>query len=212
MIKKNDFIELEYTGATDDGIVFDTTDETTAKENELHNPQMKYGPAIICVGEGQVLEGLDKQLIGKETEKEYEFSVLAEDGFGKRNAKHIQLINTSKFKKQNITPMPGLQVNIDNMMGVVKTVTGSRTMVDFNHPLAGKDLVYKVKTGKLVTDTAKQARSYVEMVFGQEAETMLSESKLTIKTKMKLPDEVTKKIKEKIIKLIPKIKEVDFSQ
>ena len=40
MLKKNDFVEIEYTGWTkQDNIIFDTTDEKTAKDEGTHNPQ-----------------------------------------------------------------------------------------------------------------------------------------------------------------------------
>ena len=143
-IKKHDFVEIEYTGKLkEDNIIFDTTDEKTAKENNLHS-NTDYGPVIICVGEEQILKGLDKNIEGKEIGKEYNVDIKPEDAFGSKNAKLIQLIPTSKFKQQKIQPMPGMQLNIDGVVGTVKTVSGGRTLVDFNHPLAGKELLYKI--------------------------------------------------------------------
>jgi len=211
MIKKNNFIELEYTGATEDGFVFDTTDKKTATENGLDNPQAKYGPQVICVGEQQVLKGLDEQIVGKEPGKEYTISVKAEDGFGKKKASHIQLIATSKFKKQGVNPMPGLQVNIDNMVGIVKTVTGGRTMVDFNHPLSSKDLTYKIKITKVVMDKKTQADSVLTMMFGDTFKSELKENNLKVEMKMKMPEDISKKIEKQITKLIPSINKVVFT-
>ena len=60
MIQKNDFIEIEYTGKTkDEGIIFDTTDEKLAKEQGFLQENAAYGPVIICVGQNQVISGLD---------------------------------------------------------------------------------------------------------------------------------------------------------
>ena len=70
-IKKHDFIEIEYTGKLEDGGVFDTTSEKVANENHIHNPQMKYGPVVICIGEHQVLKGIDDFLLDKEAGKDY---------------------------------------------------------------------------------------------------------------------------------------------
>jgi len=212
-IKEHDFIEIEYTGMTkDDSVIFDTTSQETAKENDIHNPDMTYGPVVICVGEGQVLKGLDQQLIGKEPGKEYEFEVGAEQAFGKRSAKLIHLINTSKFLKQNIKPVPGLQVTVDNMAGIVKTVTGSRTLVDFNHPLASKDLLYSAKIDRIVTDDKTKAESYLALLLGRKnVDTTLVDGILKIKTKEAMPKEIQENLKSKIRKLIPKIKEVAFT-
>ncbi len=164
-IKKHDFVEIEYTGKLkDENIIFDTTDEKVAKENKLHGHD--YGPIIICVGEEQLLKGLDKNLEGKETGKEYDFDIKPEDAFGKKNAKLIQLIPTNKFKQQKIQPMPGMQLNIDGVVGTVKTVSGGRTLVDFNHPLAGKELSYKIKINKKITDDKEKLSGYLKLSLG----------------------------------------------
>ena len=62
-IKKGDFVEVEYTGKTKtDKIVFDTTDEKTAKKSDIHSERMEYGPVVVCIGENQILGGLDEEL------------------------------------------------------------------------------------------------------------------------------------------------------
>src|SRR3989344_1222392 len=143
IIKKNDFVEIEYTGRLkESNAVFDTTQEKVAKENDLYDKNADYSPLIICVGENHILRGLEEQMIGKETGKEYAFEVSSDNAFGRKDPKLIQLVPTNKFRQQNIQPFPGLQLNIDGVFGVVKTVSGGRCLVDFNHPLAGKDLVY----------------------------------------------------------------------
>jgi len=212
-VKKDDFIELEYTGKVKgEDFVFDTTNESTAKESGLDGEGAKFGPMIICVGENQVLKGLDNVLPGKEIGKDYSVDITAEDAFGKKNTKYVQLINTSKFKKQGIQPMPGLQVNIDNMVGIVKTVTGGRTMVDFNHPLSSKDLTYDFCINKIITDDTIKAKSFLGIMFGeQNVDIELKEGILKVKTKIKLPDEVGQKVKDKLKKVIPNIKKVVFT-
>lgn len=213
-IKQDDFIEIEYTGMTkEDNIIFDTTDEKIAKDNGLHNPKMKYGSMIICVGERQLIKGLDDQIVGKEINKEYDIEIDAIDGFGKKQAKHIQLVNISKFKKQNINPVPGIQVTVDDTVGTIKTVTGGRVLVDFNHPLTSKDLVYKIKINKLITDDKLKVSSYLKVMFGEKnIDVDLKENNLTIKSKMKLPEEITKKLDEKIKKIVPSIKKIEHEE
>src|SRR3989338_8473942 len=120
IVSKKDFVEVEYTGKlNEECITFDTTDEKIAKEHNLssHN---NYGPVIICIGEQQILKGIDKHLEGKEAGKEYDVGIKPEDGFGNKNAKLIQLIPTNKFRQQKIQPIPGMQVNIDGIVGTVK--------------------------------------------------------------------------------------------
>lgn len=210
-IKKLDFIEIEYTGKIkEDGIVFDTTDEKIAKDNDLHT-HGNFGPVVICVGEEQVLKGIDKYLEGKETGKEYDIEINPEDAFGNKDAKLIQLIPTNKFKQQNIQAMPGIQVNIDGMVGIVKTVSGGRTLVDFNHPLAGKELSYHVKVNKKVTDDKEKLNGYIKLSLGlDDFKAEINEGNAKISIKIEIPGEVKEQLSKKITELIPSIKKAEF--
>tara|TARA_Y100000031_G_scaffold92094_1_gene101143 strand:- start:1553 stop:2212 length:660 start_codon:yes stop_codon:yes gene_type:complete len=209
-ISKKDFIEIEYTGKIkEDNIIFDTTDEKVAKENDLHGHD--FSPQVICVGEEQALPGIDKNIEGKEIGKEYDIEIKPEDAFGNKNAKLIQLVPTNKFKQQNIQPMPGLQINIDGMVGIVKTVSGGRTLVDFNHPLAGKDLLYKIKINKKVEDDKEKLDGYVKLSLGMKdfnAEIRENNAKISLKTE--IPEEAKEKLSKKITELIPNIKKAEF--
>jgi len=210
-IKKHDFIEIEYTGKIkEDNIVFDTTDEKVAKENNLET-HSGYEPIIICVGEEQLLKGIDKNLEGKDTGKEYDIELKPEDAFGNKNAKLIQLIPTSKFKQQNVQPMPGMQLNIDGMVGTIKTVSGGRTLVDFNHPLAGKELLYKIKINRKITDDKEKLKGYLKLSLGtKDFDAEINNNNAKIKLKNEIPKESEERLSKKIIELIPNIKKVDF--
>lgn len=209
-VSKGDFIEIEYTGRVKDSKeVFDTTDEKTAKENNLHGHD--FGPKVICVGEEHVLKGIDSNLDGKEIGNEYEFNLRPEDAFGNKNAQLIQLIPTNKFRQQNIQPMPGLQLNIDGMLGTVKTVSGGRTLVDFNHPLAGREVSYKLKVKKKITDDVEKIIGYIKLSFGiTDIKAEVNEGNAKITSKNKLPAEIKKMLGEKIPKLVPNIKNIEF--
>ena len=124
-IKKDDKIKVTYTGTIkEDNRVFDTTDEETAKKQEIHAPGAKYGPVEIEVGKGQILKGLEEELVGKETGKELTIELDPEKAFGKKSMQMLQRVPMSAFKKQGIVPQPGMTVNIDNLMGIVKIVSG----------------------------------------------------------------------------------------
>ncbi len=211
-IKKKDFVEIEYTGKLkEENIVFDTTDEKVAKEHNLSD-NVDYGPVIICVGEEQVLKGLDKSLEGKEIGKEYDVDIKPEDAFGKKNAKLIQLIPTSKFKEQKVQPMPGMQVNIDGMLGIIKTVSGGRTLVDFNNPLAGKELLYKIKINKKITDDKEKLSGYLKLSLGtKDIEVKIENNNAKISLKKEIPKELQEKLSKKITEIISNIKKVEFT-
>lgn len=194
------FIEVEYTGKLADGTVFDTTDEKTAKEAKIHNPKGKYGPVIVCLGAGHLLKGLEDDLKEKK-EGKYTISLTAEKAFGKKDPKLIQLIQTKKLLENNIKPFPGLQLNIDGTLATIKTVSGGRTMIDFNHPLSGKDVVYEITVKRDVIDDAEKAKSILELEAGISSKVELSGNDLVIKgIEKQLQETVKKRLSEFIDK------------
>lgn len=212
-VNKNDFIEIEYTGKLkEDGTVFDTTDKDTAKEHNMYREEADYGPIIICVGEKHVLKGLDEFIIGKEPGN-YTVDVKPEEAFGKKNPKLIQLIPAKKFTEHDIKPMVGLSINIDGVIGLVKAVSGGRVLVDFNHPLSGKDLVYDIKILRVVNDKKEQVQSLLSLILSadkKETEIEIKDSSCTVKLKKKFPDEVLKKVEEKI-KELAKLSKIEIT-
>ena len=209
MIKKNDFVKLEYTGKIKEtGEVFDTTSKAVAEKANIADKEAVYGPVIVCLGAGHLLAGLDEQLMGKTVGK-YTFELDQEHGFGKKDAKLLKLISTSKFKKDGVRPMIGLRVNIDNQIGIIKTVTGGRTIVDFNHPLSGKNLLYEVNVINQITNPKEKIESVLKMeLMVKEPNVKVEGLKATIK--FKLPEDIQKPFKEIIMKVVPEIKEIVF--
>jgi len=200
MIKKKDFIEIEFTGRIKEtGRVFDTTSEEIAKKENMYDKHITYGPTVICVGQGQVVKGLDEQLEGKEF-GQYEIEIEPEKAFGKKNPKLMRLISSSSFKKQNLTPYPGLQVNIDGFMGIVRTASGGRVIVDFNHPLSGRTLVYDIRIDKLVTDKKSQIDSLISGIIN-DPKVEIKDNTAIIKTK----SEIKKELREELVKRIKEL-------
>jgi len=211
-IKKGDFVEIEYTGKTEEGIVFDTTDEKSAKENGCHNPNMKYGPVIILVGDSQILAALDESAIGKETGSAYTIELPPEKAFGKKDAKLIQLIPTARFAKDNVAPSPGMTVSIDSALGVIKTVTGGRTLVDFNHPIAGKRVVYEIKINRKIEDDGAKIKAYVGISLNlMDVEVGIKDGSAEIKTAKEIPKEISQELGKKLKQAVPSIKEFKFT-
>ena len=213
VVKKHDFVEIEYTGSTkDDNAVFDTTSENIAKTNDLYDKEADYSPVVICVGEANLLKALDEHMVGKETGKEYTFGISSQDAFGKKDAKLIQMIPLNKFSKQNIQPVPGLQLNIDGVFGIVKTVSGGRVLVDFNHPLSGKDLVYNIKINRIVEDDKEKVSALLKLHFHiREAGIEIKDGIAEIKLKEKLPKEAQDEFGKMAERAIPSIKKVEFT-
>jgi len=212
-MKKGDFIEVEYSGEVkDEDMIFDTTDEKQAKELNIHNKDARYGPIVIVLGEGHIIKGIDKELEGKDI-GEHKIDVAPEEGFGKKNAKLLRMIPARVFKKDDINPMPGLQVNVDGYLGVIKTVSSGRCIVDFNHPLSGRDLVYEVKVNKVVTDDNEKIKALLLIMLNEkEINFEFNEGKLTVKYEKTIPDEGKEKMIDKVKELIPSVKEIEFGK
>lgn len=195
-IKNNEFIEVTYNGAvTETGELFDTTDEESAKQAGIHSPHGHFGPQIICVGEGHLLPGLDQKLVGLEIGT-HTIRIPAESAFGKKNPALIQLIPISTFKKQNIQPIVGLQLNIDGQLGTVKVASGGRVLVDFNHPLAGKNVSYTITITKTITDPIDKLRAMLTLSLHihQDVPITITEDEATIELPSEIPQEASDKL------------------
>lgn len=208
--KKGDFIELNYTGKiAEDSTIFDTTIEKVAKDNKIFQETASYKPIIICIGKGHVISGLDSNLEGKELERSYTFQIKPEDAFGSKNPKLIRLIASNKFKQQGVNPQPGMQVNIDKAVGTLLRVGSGRAVVDFNHPLAGKELKYEVMIDRIITDINEKVKATLS-VLGIDAKSAIAEDKLTLIIKAEIPEQGQDSITKAITETIPEIKSVSY--
>jgi len=208
-IKKHDFVEINYTGKLkDDKVVFDTTNDQVAKDNNIHNPKYKYGPIIVCIGEKQLVKGLDDMIIGKEPGK-FTVEISAENGFGKKSPELLKLIPAKLFKKDDVKPFVGLEVNVDGSLGIVRSVSGGRVIVDFNHPLSSRDLVYDVDIKRIVTDPVEKTKAMLELMKIPFDSINIIDDKAEIIIKFALPEEAVKPIQEKLSEMIG-LKELVF--
>jgi FKBP-type peptidyl-prolyl cis-trans isomerase 2 len=163
-VKEGDFIKLQYTGKvqeTDE--IFDTTDEKVAEEAGLHVENKLYGPIPIIVGGDHVLKAMDDALIGLEEGEEKNLDITPEEGFGVRDPNLMQLIPMSEFRKQGIKPQIGLNITLEGKTGKIRSVSGGRIRVDFNHELAGKNLNYQIKVGEIITDDEDKVKSLIQL-------------------------------------------------
>jgi len=165
-IKEGDFIRLSYTGKVQEtGDIFDSTNEEVAEEAGLVTENKTFGPIPIAVGVGHVLKGLDKGLVGMEEGEEKIIEVTPEEGFGPRDPKLIQLIPMSEFKRQNIKPQKGMNITLEGQTGKIRSISGGRVTIDFNHEFAGKTLAYDVKVEKIIEDDLEKVYGIIELQY-----------------------------------------------
>jgi FKBP-type peptidyl-prolyl cis-trans isomerase SlyD len=205
-LQKKDFIEIEFTGRTADGNLFDSN----IKENiEKINPNLPAKPFIYCLGEGMFLQGIDDALIGKEVGK-HTIELTPEKAFGQRDPKGVQMIPLKVFKQHNINPVPGVTLNFDNRIGKIVSVSGGRILVDFNNPLAGKDVVYDLEVKRKVEDQKEKIDAFTEFLFKKPLKHEIKDKKLIIeadKTISKFVEMFKDKFKE-VFDLELEVKEI----
>lgn len=105
-------------------------------------------PAQLVIGDGNLPEGFEHLLLGLRAGDERRFEVPAEQGFGAHQQANVMTLPKRRFPAE-MALTPGLVVTFTDaasgqLPGVVMAVAGDRVTVDFNHPLAGKTLVFAV--------------------------------------------------------------------
>ncbi|MBU0959590.1 MAG: peptidylprolyl isomerase, partial [Nanoarchaeota archaeon] len=158
--KAKDFIEIEFTGKTEEGMIFDSNIKEDLKKTDI---KAEAKPFIFCLGAGMFLKGAEEFLIGKE-KGEYTIELTPDKAFGKRNPSLIQTMPMKIFKENKLNPFPGAVFNFDNRMGRVLTVSGGRVMTDFNNPLAGKNVIYKINVLRKVEDIKEKVDAFTDFL------------------------------------------------
>lgn len=126
-------VTLHFSVALSDGTVVDTTRERNV-------------PAEFTVGDGSLLPGFEKAIFGLQAGDRRSVFIDAKRGFGDWNEANVQVFTRLQFSDMNLEP--GLVISFADksgeLPGVVKEITDETVTVDFNHPLAGRDLVFEV--------------------------------------------------------------------
>jgi FKBP-type peptidyl-prolyl cis-trans isomerase 2 len=184
-LNKKDFIEIDFTGRIKNGGVFDSNlPEELKKLNPNFSPE-QVKPFIFALGQDMFLKGIDNFLIGKNIDNfpsEFNIELSPEEAFGKRNSKLVQLIPIKVFHQQKLNPIPGVPFNFDGRIGKVLSVSGGRVIVDFNNPLAGKDVIYNIKVRRKIEDLNEKIKSFIEFLFRKEFTFKIEENKLIIES------------------------------
>jgi FKBP-type peptidyl-prolyl cis-trans isomerase SlyD len=200
------FIELDYTGRVD-GAVFDTTQKADAPLGS----KGPFEPAIVKLGLGQLIPGLDKFLTGKGPGK-YEVTLQPEDAFGPKNAKLLKLVPLTAFGKEKQKIESGMNVRIGEQQGTVKSISGGRVVVDFNHPLAGKAVTYSLLVHGEVKDPKKKVDSIVRALLGVALPTTVEGEKVIVSLPKGFPAEGFVKELEKQTGVTVGVQEVDLGK
>ena len=176
-LQQKDFVEIEFTGKIKDGDIFDSN---IKEDLEKANINVKAKPFIFRIGEGMFLKGVEDFLIGKEFGKKYELELTPENAFGNRNSKLIQIMPIKIFMQQKINPVPGAVFNFDGRIAKILSVSGGRVIVDFNNPMAGKTVFYRVNSLRKVEDLNEKIESFINFLFKRDLKFEVKDKKIII--------------------------------
>jgi len=104
-------------------------------------------PATFSIGDGNLMAGFEETLFGLHASDEREFVVPPEKAFGQHNEQNVQAVAMDNFDALEIEvgAMFSFQNGDGELPGVIADIIDGEVMVDFNHPLAGHELIYRVK-------------------------------------------------------------------
>lgn len=106
-------------------------------------------PVTFVVGDGNLLPGFEEALLGLQAGDEKSFVITPEKGFGGYNPENIQEFPRDQFP-EDVELSEGLVLSFadaqnNEVPGVVQEFDERTVTVDFNHPLAGRDIEFSVR-------------------------------------------------------------------
>ena len=139
-VKVGDVVKVHYTGKLLDGTTFDSSEGRD--------------PLEFTVGAGQMISGFDSGVQGMNVGDKKTIQIAPDDAYGQRDEEAV-----IEFPKENVPAdlqvEPGMQLTLRNQHGhpipvVVLEVKDDVIVMDANHMLAGKDLVFDVEVVEIV--------------------------------------------------------------
>lgn len=128
-------VTLHFTLRMQDGQVIDTT-------------RNRAEPATFTMGDGSLLPGFERRLLGLRAGDSAEFEILPEEAFGQPNPANVQRFDRKLFEGTELAE--GLMLSFADaqkaeLPGVVASFDDSEVVIDFNHPLAGRTILFSVE-------------------------------------------------------------------
>lgn len=182
-IEKGDFIRVSYTGKTDEGRVFDTTEEDVAKANSIYNEKGKYGGDVVMVGAKHTVAGLDEDFVGKDVGYSGSVTIPPEKAFGPRNPELIESIPANKFDKRVQIGMP---IEVEGRPGIVIRAIGRMVQVDFNRFLAGQTVTYDYEIKEKIDDVEGKVKGLLGLYIGKDLPVQINDSTATVEIEPEL--------------------------
>lgn len=144
-ISKNKVVAIDYHLTGNNG---DVIDSTRGEE-----------PLLYLHGVGNIIEGLEKALEGKQSGDEISVTVGPEEAYGHRSDELIQSFHRDDFEDPDSIEV-GMQFQLPEEEGgqifTVADLNGDEVLIDANHPLAGQTLNFEVVVGEIRDATPEE--------------------------------------------------------
>lgn len=133
--KNGNRVRVEFVGTLADGTVFGRATE--------------QDPLEFTLGNGEIIPGFEEVVAGMEPGQSKTASIPPDKAFGTHDERKCVQIHRDKFP-EGMEPVAGKRIKVrqsdgNTISGTVGNVSDSDVIVDFNHPLAGKELNLSVK-------------------------------------------------------------------
>lgn len=121
--------------------------ELSLEDGQIVDSNFSHEPACFVFGDGNLLPAFEEVLIGMSAGQEGRFEMSPEQAFGARNESNIQRMPRSQFA---MDLEEGMVVSFadaskNELPGVIAEISDNEVLVDFNHPLSGRTLTYRVQ-------------------------------------------------------------------
>ncbi|MEM0217420.1 MAG: FKBP-type peptidyl-prolyl cis-trans isomerase [Candidatus Nezhaarchaeales archaeon] len=163
-LQKGDFVLVDYVmRVKDTNEVIDLTVEEVAKKEKVYREDGVYEPALIILGEGWILKGVEEELYKMDVGESRVIEVPPDKGFGERDPNKVKVVNARELTKRRITPRVGARVELDDGVAIIRRAEGGRVILDYNHPLAGRTITCEIKVVKKIEDVEEKIRELVHL-------------------------------------------------
>jgi len=133
-IKEGASVSVNYTGRLEDGTIFDTS------------LQEGRNPLTAILGQGQLIPGFENGLMGMSVGEKKTIEIQPEDAYGEVNPQLTQEVPLDKVPDNvKVGDMLQGQNQYGPVQVTVKEVNESTVLLDMNHPLAGKKLIFDLE-------------------------------------------------------------------
>lgn len=121
--------------------------ELALEDGQIVDSNFDEAPAQFVFGDGNLLPAFEAVLLGMKAGDQASFVMSPEKAFGAHNENNVQRVPRSQF---SMDLEEGMVVSFSDaakneLPGVIAKIGDKDVMVDFNHPLAGRSLTYRVQ-------------------------------------------------------------------